>query len=95
MMYECNRALERTDGERSKIVFHGFWMCHSIICTTYVGRPILDRRHRNGTDGIAETRNVAMMMTKTIKTPLMTAVAFGPTFCSSGFVPKSELLHSP
>ena len=25
----------------------------------------------------------------------MMAVAFGPTFCSSGLVPKSELLHSP
>ena len=34
-------------------------------------------------------------MTKTIKTPLMTALAFGPTSCSSGLVPKSELLHSP
>ena len=34
-------------------------------------------------------------MTKTIKIPLMTAVAFGPTSCSSGLVPKSKLLHSP
>ena len=25
----------------------------------------------------------------------MTALAFGPTSCSSGLVPKSELLHSP
>ena len=25
----------------------------------------------------------------------MMAVAFGPTSCSSGLVPKSELLHSP
>jgi len=25
----------------------------------------------------------------------MTAVAFGPTSCSSGLVPKSKLLHSP
>ena len=36
-----------------------------------------------------------MMKTKTIKTPLMMAVAFGPTFCSSGLVPKSKLLHNP
>jgi hypothetical protein len=36
-----------------------------------------------------------MMMTKTKKTPLMTAVAFGLTSCSSSLVPKSELLHSP
>ena len=36
-----------------------------------------------------------MMKTKTIKTPLMMSVAFGPTSCSSGLVPKSELLHSP
>jgi hypothetical protein len=35
------------------------------------------------------------MMTKTIKTPLMKAVAFGPTSCSSGLVPKSKLLHRP
>ena len=38
---------------------------------------------------------VDMMMTKTIKTPLMTAVAFGLTSCPSGLVPKSELLHNP
>ena len=25
----------------------------------------------------------------------MKAVAFGPTFCSSGLVPKSKLLHRP
>jgi hypothetical protein len=36
-----------------------------------------------------------MMKTKTIKTPLIMAVAFGPTSCSSGHVPKSELLPSP
>ena len=35
------------------------------------------------------------MKTKTIKTPLMMAVAFGPTSCPSGFVLKSELLHNP
>ena len=33
--------------------------------------------------------------TPTKRTPLMMAVAFGPTSCSSGHVPKSELLHSP
>ena len=38
---------------------------------------------------------VDMMMKKTIKTPLMTAVAFGLTSCSSGLVPKSKLLHNP
>jgi hypothetical protein len=36
-----------------------------------------------------------MMRTKTIKTPLMMAVACGPTSCPSGLVPKSKLLHSP
>ena len=36
-----------------------------------------------------------MMKTKTIKTPLMKAVAFGPTSCSSVLVPKSKLLHRP
>ena len=35
------------------------------------------------------------MRTKTIKTPLMMAVAFGPTPCLSGLVPESELSHSP
>ena len=30
------------------------------------------------------------MKTKTIKTPLMTALAFGPTSSSSGLVPKSS-----
>jgi hypothetical protein len=36
-----------------------------------------------------------MMKTKTEKTPLMMAAAFGPASCSSGLVLKSELLHSP
>ena len=36
-----------------------------------------------------------MIKTKTIKTPLMMAVAFRPTFCSSCLVPKSTLLHNP
>ena len=35
------------------------------------------------------------MKTKTIKTPLMMAVAFGPTSWAFGLVPKSELLHRP
>ena len=35
------------------------------------------------------------MKTKTTKTPLMMAVAFGPTSCSSGLVPKSKFLHRP
>ena len=35
------------------------------------------------------------MKTKTIKTPLMKAVAFGPTSWAFGLVSKSELLHSP
>ena len=35
------------------------------------------------------------METKTIKKPLMMAVAFGPTSCPSGLVPKNKLLHSP
>ena len=35
------------------------------------------------------------MKTKTIKTPLMMAVAFGPASCPSGLVPKSKLLHRP
>ena len=35
------------------------------------------------------------MKTKTEKTPLMMAAAFGPASCSSGLVLKSELLHSP
>jgi hypothetical protein len=34
-------------------------------------------------------------MKKTIKTPLMMSVAFGPTACSSGLEPKSKLLHNP
>jgi hypothetical protein len=33
--------------------------------------------------------------TKTVKTPLMMAVAFGPTCCFSGLVPESKLSHSP
>ena len=41
------------------------------------------------------TFKVDIMKTKTIKTPLMMAVAFGPTSCPSGFVLKSELLHNP
>ena len=36
-----------------------------------------------------------MIKTKTIKTPLMKSVAFGPASCSSGLVPKSKLLHDP
>ena len=36
-----------------------------------------------------------MIKTKTTKTPLMMAVAFGPTSCSSVLVPKSKLLHRP
>ena len=36
-----------------------------------------------------------MMKTKTEKTQLMMAAAFGPASCSSGLVLKSELLHSP
>ena len=36
-----------------------------------------------------------MIKTKTTKTPLMKAVAFGPTSCSSVLVPKSKLLHRP
>ena len=36
-----------------------------------------------------------MIKTKTIKTPLMKSVAFGPMSCSPGFVPKSTLLHNP
>ena len=36
-----------------------------------------------------------MMKKKTTKTPLMKAVAFGPTSCSSVLVPKSKLLHRP
>ena len=35
------------------------------------------------------------ILTKTIKTPLMIAVAFGPTSYSSVLVLKSKLLHSP
>ena len=35
------------------------------------------------------------MKTKTIKTPLMTAVAFGPSSCPSGLTPKSKLLRNP
>jgi hypothetical protein len=38
---------------------------------------------------------VDVMKTKTIKTPLMMAVAFGSTSCPSAFVPKSKLLHNP
>jgi hypothetical protein len=34
------------------------------------------------------------MKTKTINTPLMMAVAFGPRSCPFRFVPKSELLHN-
>ena len=36
-----------------------------------------------------------MLKTKTIKTPLLMAVAFGPTYSSSVLVFKSKLLHSP
>ena len=36
-----------------------------------------------------------MIKAKTVKTPLMMAVAFRPTFCSSCLVPKSTLLHNP
>ena len=34
-----------------------------------------------------------MIKTKTTKTPLMKAVAFGPTSCSSVLVPKSKPYH--
>ena len=44
---------------------------------------------------VIQLSEVDMMRTKTIKTPLMTAVAFGPPSCPSGLVPKSKLLHSP
>ena len=33
------------------------------------------------------------METKTIKTPLMMAEAFGSTFCTSALVPESKLSH--
>ena len=36
-----------------------------------------------------------MIKTKTIKTPLMKSVAFGPTSYSSDLVHESKLLHSP
>jgi len=36
-----------------------------------------------------------VVKTKTIRTPLMMAEAYGPTSCSSGFVPKSTLLPKP
>ena len=36
-----------------------------------------------------------MIKAKTVKTPLMMAVAFGPMSCSSDLVPKSTLLHNP
>ena len=36
-----------------------------------------------------------MIKTKTIKTPLMMAVAFGPSSCPSGLTPKSKLLRNP
>ena len=36
-----------------------------------------------------------MMKKKTTKTPLMMAVAFGPTSCPSGLAPKSKLLLRP
>ena len=39
--------------------------------------------------------NTCVRFTKTSKTPLMMSVAFGPTSCSSGLVPKSMLLHRP
>jgi hypothetical protein len=39
--------------------------------------------------------NNCVRFTKTSKTPLMMSVAFGPTSCSSGLVPKSMLLHRP
>ena len=44
---------------------------------------------------IIQLSEVDMIKTKTIKTPLMMAVAFWPTSCSSGLVPKSTLLHNP
>jgi hypothetical protein len=44
---------------------------------------------------IIQLSEVDIMKTKTIKTPLMMAVAFGPTSCPSGLVSKSKLLHSP
>ena len=39
--------------------------------------------------------NTCVRFTKTSKTPLMMSVAFGPTSCSSGLVPKSKLLQRP
>ena len=44
---------------------------------------------------IIQLSEVDMIKTKTIKTPLMMTVAFWPTSCSSGLVPKSTLLHNP
>ena len=44
---------------------------------------------------IIQLSEVDMIKTKTIKTPLKMAVAFWPTSCSSGLVPKSTLLHNP
>ena len=38
---------------------------------------------------------ICVRFTKTSKTPLMMSVAFGPTSCSSGLVPKSKLLQRP
>ena len=36
-----------------------------------------------------------MIKTKTIKTPLMMAEAYGPTSCTSALVPESKLSHRP
>ena len=49
------------------------------------------------TPQVYETSDMMKMKTKTKtkKTPLMMAVAFGPTSCSAGLVPKSKHLHSP
>ncbi|MBR4240093.1 MAG: hypothetical protein IKO85_00595 [Bacteroidaceae bacterium] len=35
------------------------------------------------------------MKKKTVKTPLMMALAFGQSSCSSGLTPKSKLLRNP
>ncbi len=54
-------------------------------------------RYRKKVSGhnIGSPANTCVRFTKTSKTPLMMSVAFGPTSCSSGLVPKSKLLHRP
>ncbi len=48
-----------------------------------------------GGSNLSQMALMTQILTKTRKTPLIKSVAFGPTSCPFGLVPKSKLLHSP